>query len=96
MSACIPNRTRTFLHMVGLAVYEPDAFHEFVADVDDLARLLEEAALRDGFTPTDARQQSLIAVSCLRGLLLQGLLTPGAEIDAAAERFITSLAAYPA
>jgi hypothetical protein len=81
---------------VGLAVYEPDAFQEFVADVDDLARLLEEAALRDGSTRTDARQRSMIAVSGLRGLLLEGLLTPDAEVDAAAERFITSLAADPA
>lgn len=87
------DRARSFFHLVGLAVYEPDAFHDLVADVDDLARLLEEAALRDGFTPTDARQSSLIAVSGLRGLLLQGLLTPDAEIDAAAESFITSLAA---
>jgi AcrR family transcriptional regulator len=86
------DRTRAFFHLVGLAVYEPDAFQAFVADVDDLARLLEEAAVRDGLTPDDARQQSLIAVSGLRGLLLQGLLTPDAEIDAAAERFITSLA----
>ncbi|SDD76207.1 TetR/AcrR family transcriptional regulator [Glycomyces harbinensis] len=90
------DRTRAFFHLVGLAVYEPDAFEEFVADIDDLARLLEDAALRDGFTPADAKQQSLIAVACMRGLLLQGLLTPDAEIDAAAERFITSLAAPPA
>jgi AcrR family transcriptional regulator len=90
------DRTRAFFHLVGLAVYEPDAFQEFVADVDDLARLLEEAALRDGSTPTDASQQSMIAVSGLRGLLLQGLLTPAADVDAAAERFITSLAADPA
>jgi AcrR family transcriptional regulator len=90
------DRTRAFFHLVGLAVYEPDAFQEFVADVDDLARLLEEAALRDGSTPTDARQRSMIAVSGLRGLLLEGLLTPDAEVDAAAERFITSLAADPA
>jgi AcrR family transcriptional regulator len=86
------DRTRAFFHLVGLAVYEPDAFQAFVADVDELARLLEEAAVRDGRTPYDARQQSLIAVSGLRGLLLQGLLTPDAEIDAAAERFIDSLA----
>jgi AcrR family transcriptional regulator len=90
------DRTRSFFHLVGLAVYEPDAFQAFVADVDDLTRLLEEAAVRDGLAPTDAREQSLIAVSCLRGLLLQGLLTPDAELDAAAERFFTSLAPSPA
>ncbi|MBQ1079820.1 TetR/AcrR family transcriptional regulator [Nocardiopsis sp. B62] len=95
-NAAHEDRTRAFFHLVGLAVYEPDAFQEFVADIDDLARLLEEAALRDGSTPTDARQRSLIAISCLRGLLLQGLLTPDAEVDAAAERFIMSLAADPA
>lgn len=88
------DRIRAFHHLAGLAVYEPDAFQEFVADVGELAHLLEEAALGDGFTPTDARQQSLIAVSCLRGLLLQRLLTPDTEIDAAAERFIRSLAAH--
>ena len=53
----------------------------------------EAAALREGFTMVDAKQQSIIATACLRGLLLQRLLTPDAEVDAAAERFITSLTA---
>lgn len=87
------DRIRAFFHLVGLAVYEHDAFHEFVADIDDLARILEAAALRDGATPVQAAQQSIIATSGLRGLLLQRLLTPTAEIGAAAERFITSLGA---
>lgn len=87
------DRIRAFFHLVGLAVYEHDAFHESVAAIDDLAHLLEAAALRDGATPTGAARQSIIATSCLRGLLLQRLLTPTAEIDAAAEYFITSLGA---
>ena len=90
------DRARAFFHLAGLAVYEHDAFQEFVADVDDLVRVLEAASLRDGSTTEDARQRSVIAVACLRGLLLQRLLTPApAEVDAAAERFITSLAASP-
>jgi AcrR family transcriptional regulator len=88
-------RIRAFFHLAGLAVYEHEAFEEFVADLDDLAALLEAAALRDGCTTTDARQKSLIAIACMRGLLLQKLLTPDADVDAAAERFITSLAASP-
>jgi hypothetical protein len=63
-----------------------------VADLDDLTRVLEAAALREGSSAADARQRSVMAISCLRGLLLQRLLTPGAEVDAAAERFIASLA----
>ncbi len=57
------NRSRAFFHLVGLAVYERDAFEEFVADIDDLRQLLEAAALRDGSTPADARQLSIIATS---------------------------------
>ena len=74
-------------------MYEHKAFQDFAADLDDLAHLLEAAALREGFTMVDAKQQSIIATACLRGLLLQRLLTPDAEVDAAAERFITSLTA---
>ncbi|CAN5181537.1 hypothetical protein BH09ACT9_BH09ACT9_27550 [soil metagenome] len=87
------DRSRTFFHLAGLAVYEHKAFQDFAADLDDLAHLLEAAALREGFTMVDAKQQSIIATACLRGLLLQRLLTPDAEVDAAAERFITSLTA---
>jgi len=88
------DRIRAFFHLVGQAVFEPDAFELFVADLDDLAGLLEAAAVRDGCSQPDARQQSVLAISCLRGLLLQRLLTPTGEVDAAAERFLTSLAAY--
>jgi AcrR family transcriptional regulator len=89
----LEDRSRAFFHLVGLAVYERDAFEEFVADIDDLRQLLEAAALRDGSTPTDARQLSIIATSSLRGLLLQRLLAPSADVDAAAERFLASLTA---
>ncbi|MGW9349068.1 DNA-binding transcriptional regulator, AcrR family [Nocardiopsis flavescens] len=87
------DRTHAFFHLVGLAVYERDAFQELVVDIDGLANLLEAAALREGATAAEAGQRSLIATACLRGLLLQRLLTPTAEVDAAAERFIASLAA---
>jgi AcrR family transcriptional regulator len=86
------DRIRAFFHLVGLAVFEPDAFEGFVAGLDDLAGLLEAAALRDGCPATEARQRSVLAISSLRGLLLQRLLTPTAEVDAAAERFLSSLA----
>ena len=71
-------------------MYQRDAFEEFVADIDDLRLLLEAAFLRDGSTPTDARQLSILATSALRGLLLQRLLAPSADVDAAAERFLAS------
>lgn len=86
-------RIRAFFHLVGLSVYAPDAFQEFVAGLDDLAGMLEAAARRDGTAPADAKQHSLLAISCLRGLLLQRLLTPDADVDAAAERLITTLMA---
>lgn len=86
-------RTRAFFHLIGLAVYERGAFDGFVTDLDDLGRLLESAARRDGLTPADAAQQSLVAIACVRGLLLQRLLSPSGEVDAAAERFIASFPA---
>ena len=87
------DRTRAFFHLVGLAVYEPEAFGEFVADLDQLTGVLEAAARREGCSKAEARQQSVLALSCLRGLLLQRLLTPGAEVEAAAKRFVASMAA---
>lgn len=84
-------RIRAFFHLAGLAVYEREAFEDFVAGIDELANVLEAAALRDGMSEENAKQQSLIAVAALRGLLLQRLLTSSAEVDAAAERFIASL-----
>ena len=89
------DRTRAFFHLIGLSVYEPDSFQGLVADLNDLADVLEAAALRDGFSLADATLHGLLAVSCLRGLLLQRLLVPGAEVDAAAERFILSVQASP-
>lgn len=89
------DRTRAFFHLVGLAVYEPAAFREFVAGLDELTGVLEAAALREGGSAEDAREQSLLAIACLRGLLLQRLLSPKAEVDAAAERFFASLATFP-
>lgn len=90
-NAAHEDRARAFFHLAGLAVYEQDAFQELVADVDELARILEAAALRDGSLPADARQRSVVAVASLRGMLLQRLLTTDpAEVDAAAERLIAS------
>lgn len=83
-------RTRAFFHLIGLAVYERGAFDEFITDLDDLRGLLDAAARRDGHTATDASRWSLVAIACMRGLLLQRLLTPSADVDAAAESFIAS------
>ena len=94
-NAAHEDRIRAFFRLAGLAVYEPEAFQEFVAGLDDLTRLLEAAAVRDGLEAAEAKRRSVIATACLRGLLLQRLLTPAAEVDAAAEHFITSLAAPP-
>ncbi|GAB3634351.1 hypothetical protein GCM10027421_37050 [Microbacterium shaanxiense] len=94
-SAAQEERTRAFFHLIGLAVYERGAYDEFIADLDDLTHLLEAAARRDGFTATDAAQSSFVAVAGMRGLLLQRLLSPSAEVDAAAERFIASFAKEP-
>ncbi|MCF2573633.1 TetR/AcrR family transcriptional regulator [Brevibacterium sp. UCMA 11754] len=87
----VEGRSRGFFHLAGLAVYDREAFDEFISDIDELANLLNSAALRDGHSKEDAQQQSIIAIAGLRGLLLQKLLTPSADIDAAAERFISSL-----
>jgi AcrR family transcriptional regulator len=87
----LEDRSRAFFHLVGLAVYEGDAFEDFVTNIDDLRQLLEVSALRDGSSPSDARQLSIIAAASLRGLLLQRLLGPSADVDAAAERFLASL-----
>jgi len=86
-------RSRAFFHLTGLAVYERGGYEEFVSDLDDLTRLLETAAVREGLSEPDAAQYALIATACLRGLLLQRLLSPAAQVDAAAERFIESFAA---
>jgi AcrR family transcriptional regulator len=86
------DRARAFFHVVGLAVSERETFPDLRADTDGLASILEAAALRDGYAPADAKQQSLIAIAGLRGLLLQGLIDPDADIAAAAERFIATLA----
>lgn len=42
------DRSRTFFHLAGLAVYEHKAFQDFAADLDDLAHLLEAAASAKG------------------------------------------------
>jgi AcrR family transcriptional regulator len=88
-------RTRAFFHLIGLAVYERGAFDGFVADLDDLTHLLRAAACREGLGSAEAAQRSLIAIACIRGLLLQRLLSPSEEVDAAAERFIGSFAMAP-
>lgn len=86
------DRARAFFHVVGLAVSESETFPDLRVDTDGLARILETAAIRDGYAPADAEQQSMIAIAGLRGLLLQGLIDPDADIAAAAERFIATLA----
>lgn len=88
-------RFRAFFHLVGLSIYDQDTLHTFVAGIDDLTSLLEQAAGRDGADPEQAAQRSLVVIACLRGLLLQHILTPGAAIDAAAEQAIITLAGAP-
>lgn len=86
------DRVRAFFHLIGMTIYDLEIFQDAVADVDGLSRILKAAAQRDGDPPEKARQRSLIATSCLRGLLLQKLLTPEADLDAAACRLIDSWA----
>lgn len=86
------DRVRAFFHVVGLTIYDINTFAEATSDINDLARILEAAALRENVAPTRALELSIVASSGLRGLLLQKLLTPSADIDAAARSFISGLA----
>lgn len=85
------DRTRAFFHVAGLAVYEGEAYEDFLASLDDLTTILERAARADGATPARARREAILAIACIRGLLLQRLLSPTADVDAAARAFLAGL-----
>ncbi|HEX6345586.1 TetR/AcrR family transcriptional regulator [Umezawaea sp.] len=72
------SRVRGFFHVVGLAVYSPDDFREFVSSLDDLTRRLATLAEREGLDAGKALTRATVAVAAIRGLLLQEVLTPGA------------------
>ena len=89
-------RLRAFFHLCGLSVYAPEAFAEFVSGLDDLTGMLDAAAARDGLPAAEAREVSVLAVACLRGLLLQRLLTPDVDVEGVVERFIATVTSRPA
>ena len=72
------SRIRGFFHVVGLAAYGPEDFHEFIDSLNDLTTLLTSLAEREGRTAADARTTATVTIAALRGLLLQEVLTPGA------------------
>lgn len=87
-------RVRAFFHVAGLAMYDTNAFSDFLAELDDLAQMFIRAARRDGKSQAEARRLSINTVACLRGLLLQRLLTDNTrDIDDAARHFLRSLEA---
>jgi len=72
-------RVRGFLHVVGLAAYRPEDFHEFVDSLDDLTAMLASLAEREGRDAPDALGLATVTVAAIRGLLLQQVLTPAAH-----------------
>lgn len=86
------DRTRAFFHVAGLALYDAEAYADFFAEMEDLVHLLERAARNDGHTPKQARRMSISTDACIRGLLLQRLLSDdAAEADDAARHYLRSL-----
>lgn len=71
-------RARGFFHVVGLAAYSPENFHEFVYSLDDLTTTLASLAEREGRDAKDALSLATVTVAAIRGLLLQQVLTPAA------------------
>jgi AcrR family transcriptional regulator len=70
------SRVRGFFHVVGLAVYSPENFREFVDSLDDLTKMLASLAEREGVDTEEALTMATVAIAALRGLLLQQVLTP--------------------
>jgi AcrR family transcriptional regulator len=75
------SRVRGFFHVVGLAVYNPAEFQEFLGSLDDLTMMLVPLAEREGLDHADALIASTVAIAALRGLLLQELLAPRVSTD---------------
>lgn len=76
-------RTRGFFHVVGLAAYAPDGFREFVDSLGDLTAVLASLAEREGHDGKTARDLATVAIAALRGLLLQEILDPTADLEGA-------------
>jgi AcrR family transcriptional regulator len=77
------SRIRGFFHVVGLAAYNPEDFHEFIDSLNDLTTMLASLAERDGLTAPEAQTTAMVAVAAIRGLLLQEVLTPGVTSEGA-------------
>jgi AcrR family transcriptional regulator len=86
------DRFRAFFRLAGEAVYEQDAYEDLFPELDEFTRMVEAAARRDGVPEADARHLSVVTVACVRGLQLVQKLNPGADMDAAFEYFLQSLA----
>lgn len=86
------DRVRAFFYVAGLAIHDPDSYQDFTENLDELAGLVERAARRDGHSPRQARRLSLQIDACIRGLLLQRLLSDdAAAVDDAARSIIRTL-----
>jgi AcrR family transcriptional regulator len=86
------DRARAFFYVASLAMYDPDAYADFFAELDEIAHLLERAARNDGHSPKQARRMSLSTDACLRGFLLQRLLSEDtSDVDDAARHYFASL-----
>ncbi|WAU82694.1 TetR/AcrR family transcriptional regulator [Streptomyces sp. Qhu-G9] len=75
------SRVRGFFHVVGLAVYRPEDFREFVESIDDLTAMLSSLAEREGLDAKEAREVASVTIAAIRGLLLQEVLTPGTRSE---------------
>lgn len=82
------SRIRGFFHVVGLAAYNPDDFHEFIDSLNDLTTMLASLAERDGLTPANALTTATVAIAAIRGMLLQEILTPGVSSEDALELIV--------
>lgn len=85
-------RSRAFFNVAGLAMYDPEAYADFFAELDELVHLFERAAKSEGHTAEQARRMSMNTVAWLRGLLFQRLLSDDpADADDAARHYLRSL-----
>jgi AcrR family transcriptional regulator len=75
------SRVRGFFHVVGLAAYRPEDFREFIDSLDDLTKVLASLAEREGRDAKEALTLATVTVAAIRGLLLQGVLTPTAHSE---------------
>jgi AcrR family transcriptional regulator len=88
-------RARGFFLVAGLAAHDPGSYDEFIASLGDLTTLLTDVARRDGDTEEGAALRATVVIAALRGLLLQQVLDPAANSEAAL-RLILQLASAAA